>query len=413
MPGPIDLRARLGEVRSLARLMPALPGLPAPVYLVGGAVRDMLRGADSVDLDLAVEGEAEAVAHALAGRLGGSATTHDDFGTATVRADGLAADLATTRRELYERPGALPTVERASLAEDLGRRDFTINAMAVGLCGDDLGALHDPHGGRADLDAGLIRVLHPSSFIDDPTRLLRALRYEARLGFALEGDTERLAREAAVARAPQTVSGARIRDELLDLLAEPEAPMAVARLAQLGLDSALHHALAADARLVESARGAAIETGARPDLTGLAALSVTGLGSPGTGLADWVEALALTRSERDAVLRAARRAPNLAEELGSPLRPSELHERLGREPAEALALALALGAPPEPILRYLADRPQARLEITGEDLLAAGVPESPSIGRALRETLRRKLDGELTGRDEELRTALALARENG
>ncbi|MDQ4048064.1 MAG: hypothetical protein M3131_01585, partial [Actinomycetota bacterium] len=400
------------QVKGLERLLSVIEGLPAPVYLVGGAVRDLLRGASSVDLDLAVEGDAAAIAVELAGLLGGAAMTHDRFGTATVRAGELTADLASTRREVYARPGDLPAVEPAPLAEDLGRRDFTINAMAIGLCGDALGTLHDPHGGQEDLDAGLIRVLHERSFVEDPTRLLRALRYEARLGFALSAETERLAREAAAAAAPRTVSGSRIRDELMDLLAEPEAPVAVARLGELGLDSALHPALVADADLTASAQLAALDTGADPALAGLAALCARGLDSPEDGLESWLESLSLLGPERDAVLRAARRAPALAEELRSPLRPSELHERLGREPAEALALALALGAPPDPVLRYVGGRQAARLEITGEDLLAHGVPESPSIGRALRETLRRKLDGELSGRDEELRTALALARED-
>ena len=408
-----DLRARLAEVPSLARLLPALHGLPAPVYLVGGAVRDLLRGEVSVDLDLALEGDADRIANELAGRLGGTAMTHERFGTATVRTEELSADLATTRREVYAEPGALPIVERASLAEDLGRRDFTVNAMAISLCGDELGTLHDPHGGRRDLDAGLIRVLHERSFLEDPTRLLRALRYEARLGFVLEAETERLARDAAAAGAPGTVSGARIADELIDLLSEPDAPVAVARLRELGLDRALHPAVDADAALVTSAQLGALETGASPALAGLAALCVRGLESPASDLERWLGGLGLLASERDAVLRAARRAPALATELRSPLRPSELHALLGGEPAEALALALALGAPPDPILRYLAERPSARLEITGEDLLAAGVPESPSIGRALRETLRRKLDGEISGREEELGTALALAREEG
>ena len=409
MAAPEDLPARLGRIPGLARMLPALGGLPAPLYLVGGAVRDMLRGEVSVDLDLAVEGDAAAVAGELAGRLGGTATSHERFGTATVRADGLTADLATTRREAYGRPGALPTVEPATLAEDLGRRDFTINAMAIGLSPAELGSLHDPHGGRSDLDAGIVRVLHDRSFIEDPTRLLRALRYEARLGFALAPETERLAREAAAAGAPQTVSGARIRDELMDLLAEPEAPVAVARLAGLGIDRALHPALAADADLTASAQLGALEVGASPALAGLAALCVRGPSVE--GLDRWVAELGLAASDRDAVLRAARRAPALANELRAPMRPSELHEGLSAEPPEALALALALRAPPEPIMRYLAGRSAARLEITGEDLLAAGVPESPSIGRALSETLRRKLDGEVSGRDDELRTALSLARE--
>ncbi|MDQ4047998.1 MAG: hypothetical protein M3131_01250 [Actinomycetota bacterium] len=411
MAPPLDVRARLDEVPGLARLLSALEGLPAPVYLVGGAVRDLLRGATgSMDFDLALEGDAAAVAAELAGRLDGTVITHDRFGTATVRAEELTADLATTRREVYERPGALPTVEPAPLAEDLGRRDFTINAMAIGLCGDQLGTLHDPHGGQADLDAGLIRVLHEGSFVEDPTRLLRALRYEARLGFALEPETERGARQAAAAGAPRTVSGPRIRDELMDLLAEPEAPVAVGRLRDLGIDKALHPALVGDRELTASAQLGALETGASPALAALAGLCLAGIGD---GLERWVVELALPASEREAVLRAARRAPALADELRSPLRASELYERLHGEPAETLALALALGAPAGPILDSVGERPAARLEITGADLLAAGVRESPSIGRALRETLRRKLDGEISGRDEELRMALVLAREEG
>ena len=241
----MNLADRVRALPGLAALLPALDGLP-PAYLVGGAVRDMLRGADSVDIDIAVEGDAPAVARALAERLGGEAKEHERFGTATLRAGGVTADLATTRRERYERPGALPDVEPAPLADDLGRRDFTINAMAVGLSGDDLGELHDPHGGREDLDAGTVRILHVRSFVDDPTRLLRALRYEARLGMRMDADTERRAREAAAGDALTTVSGPRIRDELMDLLHEVEAPSALERMRELGIDTGLHPALVAD-----------------------------------------------------------------------------------------------------------------------------------------------------------------------
>ena len=181
-----DLRARLAALPGMESLLPAIAGLGAPCYLVGGAVRDVLRGElGSVDLDVAIEGDAPTAADVLAKRLGGSAVAHDRFATATVRAGALVVDLAATRREVYAGPGALPAVEPAALPEDLGRRDFTVNAMAIGLSGEDLGRLHDPRGGRADLDAGLIRILHPASFLDDPTRLLRALRYESRLAFSL------------------------------------------------------------------------------------------------------------------------------------------------------------------------------------------------------------------------------------
>ena len=399
-----DLRERLSASPELDTLLRALTGL-APSFLVGGAVRDLLRGETSMDLDVAVEGDAVIMARELAQRLDGEASEHERFGTATVRAGGLSVDLATTRRERYERPGALPVVEPAGLDEDLGRRDFTVNAMALALTGPSAGQLHDPHGGRADLEAGLVRVLHERSFIDDPTRLLRALRYEARLGFTLEARTERLAREAAAAGALATVSGPRVRDELMELLAESRAAHAVDRLGELGIAAALHPGLRADRELIERSALGAAQAGASQALTGLAALCSD---APGE-LAGFVSSLGLAATARDAVLRAAHRGPALADSLRTGARPSEIHELLAAEPPEALALGLAFGAPGEPVLHFLSELRGARLEITGDDLVAAGVPPSPAVGRALRETLRRKLDGELEGHEAELRVALELA----
>jgi tRNA nucleotidyltransferase (CCA-adding enzyme) len=400
-----EMHERLRELGGMDRLLPALEGL-APCYLVGGAVRDLLLGAESVDLDIAVEGDAESVAGELAERLGGKVRTHGRFGTATVDAPGLQVDLAGTRRESYPRPGALPEVEPASLAEDLGRRDFTINAMALAISEDEMGELHDPHGGRDDLAAGIVRVLHPRSFEDDPTRLLRAVRYAARLDFAIEPETERLASAAITEDALRAVSGQRVRDELIDLLAEAEAPRGVELMRQLGLDLALQGELRADGELVASAKLAAAETGADPALVALAALC----GDASEEMAGWVDRLGLDASSRDAVLRAARRGEVLVGELRRDLRPSELHALLAPEPPEALALALALGARAEPVLEFVSRLRGVRLEIDGSDLRAEGVPESPALGRALEATLARKLDGEVAGREDELRTALALAR---
>jgi len=401
-----DLRERVRRLRGMDRLLPALERL-SPVYLVGGAVRDLLRGARAVDLDLAVEGDARAVARELAERLDGEAREHERFGTATVRTGELSFDLAATRTESYAEPGTLPEVTRARLDEDLRRRDFAINAMAIGLSGDDLGHLYDPCGGLMDLKERVVRILHPRSFLDDPTRLLRAVRYEARLGFAMDADTEVRAREAAAEGAPRTVSGARVRDELMDLLAEPDVPAGVARLHELGLDRSLHPALEADPELVASAALGAVALGADRALAALAALCAV---AP-QRLDLWLADLHLLAPERDAVSRAARVAPRLAAELGEREHPpSELRALLGREPLVALALALAFGAPAEPILRWVTELSGVRLEISGADLLAAGVAEGPAIGRALEETLRRKLDGLVRGRDDELETALALAR---
>jgi tRNA nucleotidyltransferase (CCA-adding enzyme) len=407
-----ELPERLSALRGMDRILPALDGAP-PCFLVGGAVRDLLLGREPVDIDVAVEGDAEAVAALLAEALGGEVVVHERFGTATVVAGGAdAVNLARTRRETYAAPGALPDVEPASLVDDLARRDFTVNAMALELVaapGGHGGTLVDPHDGRRDLRDGLIRVLHRGSFSDDPTRLLRAVRYAARLGFALEADTEQWARAAVADGAPATVSGSRIRDELIDLLAENEAPRAVELLRDLGIDRALHPDLRADPKPVASAKLGAAETGADPALAALAALATDRLGQG--DLAAWIDRLGLGSGQRDAVLRAARRAPELVEGLRRELRPSELRALLDGEPPEALALALALGAPAEPILGFVSRLSGVRLEITGADLLAAGLRESPALGRALEETLARKLDGEVDGREDELRVALSIARE--
>jgi tRNA nucleotidyltransferase (CCA-adding enzyme) len=371
-------------------------------------VRDLLRGADPVDVDIAVEGDARSAARALADRLGSEAREYERFGTATVETPQGTYNLAGTRSEVYEAPGELPTVSPASLDEDLRRRDFSINAMAIGLTGDDLGHLYDPCAGSADMANGVVRVLHERSFLDDPTRLLRAIRYATRLGFELDPETERLAREAVAADALSTVSGARIRDELMDLLGETDAPAAIERMRDLEIHTALHPELDPDPELVASAALGAAAIGADRGVSALAAL----VESAPEDLDLWLADLHLPAEQRDAASRAARVAERIAKALRErDHSPSELRELLAREPLEALALALALRAPSEAVLRWVTDLRGVGLEISGADLLAAGVPEGPAIGRALEETLRRKLDGVISGRDQELEIALLLARE--
>jgi tRNA nucleotidyltransferase (CCA-adding enzyme) len=392
----------------MERLLPALEGLP-PAYLVGGAVRDLLREQTPTDVDIAIEGDARSIARAVADRLGGQAREFERFGTADVKmADGDTYNFATTREEVYDAPGALPRVKPASLSEDLRRRDFTVNTMALGLTGDDLGHLYDPFEGKADLDARQIRVLHDRSFLDDPTRLLRGVRYATRLGFAFEPETERLAREAVAGEALSTISGARIGADLMPLLLEEDVGKAVELLRDLEIHTALHPELDPDPVLVASAALGAAAIGADRAVSALAAL----VESAPEELDLWLADLQLPAQERDAAARAARVAQRIAMALRErDHSPSELRALLGREPLEALALALALHAPPEPILRWATSLRGVSLEISGDDLIAAGVPEGPALGRALEGTLRRKLDGLVSGRDEELETALLLARE--
>lgn len=339
------------------------------VYLVGGAVRDLLLGRPRTDLDLVVVGDPAR----LAAALGASPlVAHERFATLKVELDGHRLDLATARTEIYAHPGALPTVApAASIEADLGRRDFTINALALPLGGEPV--LIDPHGGRADLAAGLLRVLHGGSFTDDPTRAIRAARYAARFGFGLEAGTEALLRACDLG----TVSAARRGAELSRLAAEASAPRGLALLAAWGL------------------------VALRPGGTELAAAVATLLERP-----PWRD----FASRAEAVLAAALGPAAGEEELAAarPGAPSEAVElAAGRSPVE-LVLARALGA--GWLDRYLEEWRAVGLEIDGGDLIAAGVPPGPALGRGLRAALRAKLDGEVADREQELAAALAAAR---
>jgi len=342
----------------------------SPVYLVGGAVRDLLLGRGRADIDLVVVGEAAS----LAARLGAETKEkHERFATAKVVLDGHEIDIATARTESYPQPGALPEVTPAdSIEADLGRRDFTVNAMAIPL--GDYGRLIDPHGGRSALQDGLLRVLHSRSFADDPTRAVRAARYAARFGFRPDAETSELIRRASL----RTVSADRRKAEMLRLAAEPTAVEALVLLNDWGLVDI-----------------------PGPDLA-LARHAIDLLASP-----PWRD----FASPGETVLAAVSDAPGGERELARalPKRPSEAIELVrGHDPVE-LVLARALGA--EWLDRYLGEWRAVELEIDGDDLIAAGVLEGPALGRGLTVALHRKLDGEISGHEEELRVALAAARE--
>jgi tRNA nucleotidyltransferase (CCA-adding enzyme) len=398
-----ELLTRLRAQPRAARLLDALAGVEG-AHLVGGAVRDVLLGGEAVDLDVVVEGDAAAAAHTAADRLGGRVREHERFGTATVEADDLAFDVARARRERYPAPGVLPEVEPASLEEDLVRRDFTVNALAVALGPPAPGALRAAPQSREDLEARRLRVFHDASFRDDPTRLLRLVRYATRLRFAIEPRTEELARAAVAAGAPATVSGGRIGDELRLVLREPEPNTALRLAGELGLDRALHPAFAPDPEAAERAR-ALLPPDGREDLVILAAACRA---FEREALSAWLDELEFPAGERDVVLAAALGAASLGSRLTAAGRPSEIANGAGGQSPEAVALAAAVVPEAvDPARRWLDELRHLTLEIDGEDVLAAGVPEGPEIGRALDGALARKLDGEVVGRDAELAAALA------
>jgi tRNA nucleotidyltransferase (CCA-adding enzyme) len=361
------MEAALARLDGLDRIREAAGDTPA--YLVGGTVRDLLLGdTRRFDIDVVVEGEVGPIAE----RLDGEMLSHERFGTAKVTAGALSADLAAARAETYAHPGALPDVSPAALADDLARRDFTVNAMAVPLQGE--ARLIDPYGGEADLEARRLRVLHDRSFADDPTRAVRAARYAARLGFDLDPHGEELARDADLG----TVSEDRREAELYRLAAEDSPRRGFELLDEWGL-FALH------------------EQGA--ELIDLVAELVS---EP-----PWSDA-----TERPAAVLAAARgevgsAPRLA--ALTPESPSRGVEAARGASGVELALARAMGA--QWLDEYLDEWRNVGLEITGEDLIAAGVAEGPAVGRGLRIALARKLDGEVAEREGELAAALEGARQ--
>lgn len=360
-----DLGAALREAH------PELEGVKKeanePVYLVGGAVRDLVLGRPRSDLDLVVVGDAAT----LAARLGGAGAEHERFGTAKVEVDGHELDIATARKETYPHPGALPVVSpAATIEEDLDRRDFTINAMAIPLDGE--GQLIDPRGGRGDLERGLLRVLHRRSFEDDPTRAIRAARYAARYGFTLEPETDRLLRRTDLA----AVSADRRRAELERLAAEPSGAVGLGLLAGWGV--------------IDLREGGVELMKAVEDL----------LKTP-----HWARLV-----PREQALIAAALGPEGAERVLASMwapRPGEGLELAERRDPVELILARALGA--TWLDEYLTRWRDIELEIDGGDLIAKGIPEGPAVGRGLRTARLKKLEGEISGRDEELATALAAA----
>jgi tRNA nucleotidyltransferase (CCA-adding enzyme) len=403
VPPPAQLAERLRAQPRTARLADAFAAV-AGAHLVGGAVRDLLlEREEPTDLDVVVEGVAPLAAREAAAALRGEVREHDRFGTATVVAEDLVLDVVTARSETYPQPGALPEVRAGSLDEDLARRDFTVNAIAIALHAPEFGTLHAYAGALDDLEARTLRVMHAGSFLDDPTRLLRLVRYAARLEFEADTRTDALARDAIAAGALGAVSGGRVGGELRLLMAEPTALGGLTRAQAIGLDRALHPSFAPRLDLAERALNAGVE--ARRDLLVLAACCTR---FERGELGGWLDRLEFPAPEREAVVAAALDAETLAERLEHAHRASEVrHLMLGR-PVEAIAMAAALGAG-DAVERWQREVRDASLEITGDDLLAAGVPEGPRVGRGLDAAWAALLDEGATDRDAQLAAALEAA----
>jgi tRNA nucleotidyltransferase (CCA-adding enzyme) len=388
------LAQRMPETRRglLGRVSETAARLGLPLYLAGGFVRDALLGLEPNDFDLVVEGPAARLAAALRSDLGGAVITHTPFGTATWQTpEGWELDFATARTETYARPAALPEVQPADLQADLRRRDITINAMALRV--GPGGQLCDPFEGRADLRARRIRVLHPGSFQDDPTRLFRAVRYEQRLGFRVEAQTLHWMGQAW--EALEALSGDRLRHEFELIFREPRAEAMLARLAELDILGRAQPALGWGGLQAAAAREIArlprpewaLDEPLQPDAVYLTLMLAEAAPTE-------VEA-ALTRLN---VNRATADAVRLATGLRlTGERPSQVAAQLDGWSEAALAAAYIRhmgwrGA----LNEYLARGRRVRAEMTGADLMALGLTPGPLFKELLQAVRFARLDGQVT-----------------
>ena len=371
-----------------------------PVYLVGGPVRDAILEMPVNDLDFTLLGDAPALAAELAKELGGEATVHSRFGTATVTVNGDRVDIVTARKEVYPYPGSLPEVSVSGLENDLARRDFSINAMALSVSGDNPQVI-DPHGGLRDLAVGSIRTLHPGSFADDPTRMLRAVRYEQRLGFQITDATLGEITDAISSGHADAVTGDRWRQELVKIFEEDLAAGMLLRAVEIGVLPAVHPALVGGQELNRLAAEKPSATERLGAMDYVAALAVSLSAADGDGVIRQLNfPAAWARLVRDTIA-----LKELDSAISGPsVKPSAVCRALEGLGLDAIAATARISADQQSagrLRRYLTEWRLIESILTGDDLLAMGVLRGPSIGQVLRELVSAKQDGLLGSEEEE------------
>jgi tRNA nucleotidyltransferase (CCA-adding enzyme) len=411
---PARIQRLLEEVGRVAE------GRGSRAYVVGGFVRDLLLDVRNLDLDLLVEPDGIALARAVAQQCGGELKVDERFGTAqVVLEDGCEVDFATARTESYAHPGALPEVEPSSVLDDLRRRDFSINAMAAALAPDCFGELLDPFGGRRDLDRRCLRLLHSLSFVEDPTRIFRAVRFEQRYRMEMDGHTEALARDAVAQDALGRISPERLLRELHYTFAGERPLGSLLRLGELGVLAWVDAGLELDEPLLRSVPGALEwwrERARDPVSSGavwLAALLAPRGRVGARRIAE--DRLRASAPELNKIESAVRAVESLEELLRPDLEAAAVTRLIAPLPPEALVLLrAAIGSkrddePRRELLeRFVSDWRHTKLEITGEDLKALGYRPGPALGRALRKTLDARVNGQVRGREGELAYARAV-----
>lgn len=371
------------------------------IFLVGGVVRDLLLGRANFDLDLVVDGDAINLAQELARNIQAKLIAHHRFGTAKLKFADFNIDITSARRESYSKPGALPDVQPGTIADDLFRRDFSINAMALRLVPERFGELIDLYHGQEDIHKRFIRILHPNSFRDDATRIFRAIRYEQRLGFTLEPYTaELLRRDIAMLT---TISGDRLRHELMLILMEEFPERALIRAAELGVLSELHHSLTGDAWLSEKF-GQARQFQKRGSLYVLyLCLLVYHLTESDNE--QFLNRLNFPKKLAEAIRQTLQLKAQLKHLAEPGLKPSDIYQSLHSYMTQAIQanmLAVSAGVVKQHLRLYLTKLRYVKPLLTGEDLKRLGVPQGPELGKILKAIQEAKLNGQVrTRRGEE------------
>ncbi len=415
------------EIRATLHTLGAVgDALGVAVYAVGGFVRDLLLGFANLDIDITVEGDGVLYAECFAERHGGRVRSHKKFGTAVlVLPDGLKIDVASTRLEYYDSPGALPTVERASLRHDLYRRDFTVNTLALCINRDRFGHLTDHFGGQQDIQERVVRVLHNLSFVEDPTRVFRAIRFEQRLGFHIAPHTENLMRSAVRMHLLDKLGGERLQSELVQIMQEKEPLAAIARMSSFELLPFIHPALKlvpATERVLQETRQVMswfrllyLEDRCEPWQVYFMALSD---GLTADQFRDACHRLAIPGrlasrlcSQRRLVFTTLNTIKRRLKQ-GADVRNSELYTWFSGFALEML-LYLASRASSEQIRRfvslYLTRLRTVSTLLDGEDLHALGLEPGPLFRHIKERLLQARLDGEVSSRDDEVALAQSLA----
>lgn len=373
--------------------------LNMPCYVVGGFVRDLLLGKPVNDLDVVVEGDVIQLGKKIVETYGGRLTVHFKFHTAVWHlpdSDDFV-DLITARKETYDRPGALPSVIPSTLADDLLRRDFTINAMALRLDGEGFGDILDLLKGQTDLERGTIRALHPKSFIDDPTRIFRAIRYEARYSFHIDASTlDQIDPESL--KVLHSLSGERLRHELDLILDEDRSSVMLLRAAGLGVLGAIH------SKVPEFNRDYAefLEVDAQLDFP----VDRRTMGYMLWFMNLYEEDVILLANRLDftneltlSVWAAAQLKRSLVHLFGA--KPSEWTYAMEKLPLHSI-YAVYLVTRENSLLSYLSVWRHVRAHTTGDDLKKRGLPPGPRFGEILLRLRSAWLDGEVSSYDQEM-----------